>query len=139
MKYEAESGSFNQIVISDAWMEAFSLRNMNFEVVRDTTGQKKIYQVIGRGPCRIFYYWKKRMELDHFHGASNYVFSKPLREMYLFSNEDLLKYKNNRTFYFHFPVSQKEMIKNYLRSKKINVKKTADDEIEALIDYCNGL
>jgi hypothetical protein len=139
MKYEAESGSFNQIIISDAWLEAFSLRDMNFEVLMDTAGQKKIYQVIGRGHYRIFYYWKKKMELDHFHGSSNYIFSKPLREMYLFHNEDLLKYVNNRTFYFLFPDNEKGKIKDYMRSKKINVKKIGDDEIEDLMNYCNKL
>jgi hypothetical protein len=139
MKYEIKTGASRQIIISDAWLESFSLNGMKFEFLETPDGTKKIFQVIGEGPYRILYLRWKKMELARFHGSMNHMFSAPVKEMNLFSYGKIYRYHNNRSFCSLFDPSVRDDIKDYLRELKINVKKADDDSIYGLITFCNSI
>jgi hypothetical protein len=139
LKYTSNLGAVRIIIVSDAWLEAFSFNNINFWIADPGNQQKKIYQVLGKGPYHILYHWKKDLELDNFHGAKNFVFSKPQREMNLLVEDDIFKYWNNKSFYSLFDQGKSDLIKEFLKRQKINVKKADDMSITKLIDFCNSL
>lgn len=138
LKYTTGTGAVRQIIISEAWLNTFSFNGKNFELF-DYGGQNKIFQVIGEGPYRVFYHWKKKLELNHFLGATNRVFTKPRREMILNRDSLILNYTNNRSFYFLFDADKRGEIKDYMRKQKIMVKKADDKSISGLISFCNSL
>lgn len=138
LKYITPTGAALQIIISEAWLESFSLNARNFELIA-TGDQKKIFQVIGGGPYRILYRWKKKLELNHFLGSTNRVFSKPRREMNLDRDSLILNYKNNKSFCSLFEADARSEIRDYLRKQKIRVRKADDKSISGLISFCNSL
>ena len=139
LRYELPSGAVNQIIVSDAWLESFNLNGIAFEILSVRDSLKKIYQVLGNGSYRIYYHWKKDLDLDGFHGSAIFVFSKPDKEMNLNTKSGILKYRNNKSFYSLFEPDKDILVKNYLRSHKLNVKKADDKSMSELISFCNTL
>ena len=139
LRYEQSTTGVNQIISSEAWLESFNINETSFEIFSSQDSAKKIFQVIGRGSYRILYYWKKDLELDGFHGSTTFVFSKPEKEMSLYSKGGILKYRNNKSFYSLFEPDKNLLVKSYLRNHKLNVKKADDKSMSELISYCNNL
>ena len=139
LQYTDAMGGRNQIELSDAWLESFTIKEKDFELIRTPDSLKQIYQVIGTGHYRIFYKWKKDLVMDGFVGATNHTFTKPGREMNLFSDDKLYRFTNNKTFYSLFVSFKKEKIIEYLRNNRINVKKSADSTMNSLVNYINTL
>jgi hypothetical protein len=139
LQYKNKLGAENRIIISDAWLEGFSMKGINFEVMVAQDTLKKIFQVLGAGPDHVFYHWRKDLILDSFHGAKNHIFTKPAKEMYLFTGGSILRYWNNKNFYSLFPPDKKNEVKDYLRKNNVKVKRATDKTITDLMYYCNSL
>ena len=139
LQYETYEGARKQIVLSDAWLEKFSLGNAHFEMLALQDSIRRIYQVIGNGPYRVLYSWRKDLTLDIKYGATNYIFSEPIRKAFLFTGQKSLRYKNNKSFVALFdPVDQVDL-KKHMRRQHINLKKASEREIIELLNYCNTL
>ncbi len=139
VKYQGKSGDIYPIIVSDAWLEAFSFKNLDFKVFSSNDTLKHIYQVLGSGPDYILYFWKKKFKLDNSFGATNHSFSRPVREMNLFIDNRILQYRNNKSFYSNFSPEKQAAIKEYLHKYKIRVKNATDNKMTELISYCNSL
>lgn len=137
-QYQTVAGGISRIIISDAWLESFSLEKAYFEIINTGDSSKKIYQVLGNDSIKVLYHWNKRLELDSRHGATNFVFTKPLRNSYLFHQSKFLKFKNNRQFIRFFRPQYQNEIKKYLRQKKLNLKKISDQQMTELLLFCNS-
>jgi len=138
-QYEPREGGRKQIVLSDAWLDKFNLGNVHFEMLAIEDTIRQIYQVIGIGPYRVLYSWRKDLALDTHLGATNHVFSKPIRTAFLFEGGRLRKFKNNKSFVALFNPTGQTALKKYLRQKHVNLKKASDEVIIQLLNYCNSL
>lgn len=132
------SGADNLIIISDAWLEKFTFREKDFEMISFQDTVKRILQVIGSGPDRIGYIWKKNLEPDSFHGARYYSFSLPKKEMLYLSGDQMLRFRNNRTFYSALDDGKRKVVREYLERHRINVRKAADRTMADVMDFCNS-
>jgi hypothetical protein len=139
LKYKNSLDVPTLIILSDAWLESFSIKGLNFEIISLQDTLKRIYQVLGVGPNRILYYWGKKLKLDSNEGSKNYFFSDAKKEMNVYSENRILRYWNNKTFCSLFMPEKKIALKEYLRKNKINVKKATDRIMTDLILYCNTL
>jgi hypothetical protein len=138
-KYTIESGAVRQIIIPEALLDSFTLEHRRFQILPGIEGNKTIYQVIGEGSFRIFCFWHKRLELNRFHGASNRVFTKPLKEIYLAYNDTLKVFRNNRTFISLFPPEKREQLRKFLRENRIKISKANDESLTKVMQYCNSI
>lgn len=138
MQYQSQNGISRQIVVSDAWLEEFGFDEKYFVANGHPGGM--IFQVIGKMPCRIFYHWTKTLDLSKEYGARNYVFSKPKKEMFLALNDTLLRFSRNRSFISvfrsAFTDAEANIVMNYLKRKRINIKKADDQTMEELLAFC---
>jgi hypothetical protein len=139
LNYENNIGAHNLITLSDAWLENFSFRGFDFELIAFQDSLKKIYQVMGDGQSRILYYWTKDLVLDSFHGAKNHTFSRPKREMNILTGTQIIKYLNNKSFCSAFESGKRTEIKEYLQRNHVKVKKALDPAMTDVINYCNSL
>jgi hypothetical protein len=139
LKYSNRNGGTDLIAVSDAWLEAFSLGKNNFEMIATGDTVKHIYQVMGSGSNRVFYFRRKVMRLESRYMSWNQVFSAPVRNMYVYNGRNLAEYNNNKSFIAIFDKSVQPSVKKYLRQHKIKVKKAADPVITDLINFCNSL
>ena len=112
---------------------------MDFEMISVQDTLKRIFQALGKGTSRILYYWTKDLKLDSFYGAKNHVFSDARREMNILTGSQTMRYWNNRSFYSVFGNKRGLAIKEYMRKRKINVKRAVDQTMTELIYYCNSL
>lgn len=138
MRFTGSSGGVNSIVISDAWLESFDLDGKHFELLNTGDSVRHIYQVIGKPACQILYSWSKEMNLAGNLGATNYVFSDPLRRAFFFDGVNASRYKNNRTFIALFDDRFQAILKKEIKRMKLNVKKATDASMAVLMDFCNS-
>jgi hypothetical protein len=139
LQYFAPNGGVNQIVVSDAWLEAFSLGEADFRVLHSQDSLRRIYQVIGIGPLRIMYYWSKQFALDILVGAVNHRFSLPEKTTFLWMDNEFKEYSGKRSFVSLFEKDKQPELKKFLRRNRISVRKSTDAEILELINFCNTL
>jgi hypothetical protein len=139
LKYNNAVGSESRIELSKAWLEAFEIKQLHFEILNAADTTKRIFQVLGTGPSRIAYFRWKNLLLDTRTSSRNHFFTDPILERYLVFGDKMVKYKNNRTFIAAFGTANQDLIKKYLRKQNINVKKATDLQMTGLINYCNTL
>ncbi len=139
LQYKNNLGATSLIIISDAWLESFNFKGLNFEMISSQDTLERIYQVLGVGPNRILYYWGKKLNLDSFQGSKNHIFSAAMKEMNVYTGNKILRYQNNKIFYSLFDADKRIAIKEYLHKNNINVKKATDQTMTELIFYCNSL
>jgi hypothetical protein len=139
LKCKTNAGFANQIIISDAWLETFTFKGLKFKIISTQDTLKRIYQVLGTGPDYILYYWMKNLKLDSYFGATNHTFSKAIKEKYIFLEGQILKYRNNKSFYSLFAPENRIAVKAFLRKKNIRVSKASDQLMTELINYCNTM
>jgi len=139
LKYKNNIGAANLIILSDAWLEKFSIKGIDFEMIPVQDTLKRAFQVLGSGTSRILYYWRKDLKLDSFYGAKNHIFSDAMKEMDISTDNRIMRYWNNKSFYSVFGVANSLAVKEYLRKRNINVKKANDKVMTELIYYCNSL
>jgi hypothetical protein len=139
LEYKNNLGATSLIVVSDAWLENFSFKGLNFEMITLQDTIKRIFQVLGTGPNKILFSWKKALDLESSYGSKNHAFSKPKKEMNLLTGNKILKYWNNKSFYYLLAPEIKTNVKDYIHRHKIKVKKASDQTMTELIYYCNTL
>jgi hypothetical protein len=138
LQYEVEPGAWNIIEVSKAWLSGFSLGNRNFELL-DLQQAPCFYQVLGEGPVRILYYWRKNLKLEVAIGSSDYIFSPPIRDSYVLINGQLRQYRSKRSLISIFGPDHRQEIKNYLRRNKIKVNKSSDQKMAELINFIGNI
>lgn len=138
LQYADETGALNIIVISNAWLESFSLGNMEFEYLSLKDGPR-YYQVIGNGPVRILYYRRKDLKLDVSYGGSHHTFTPPVKSQYVLIEGRLQPFSNKRSLIAIFDQGLKPQIKNYFHINKIKLKKASDKTMTELINYIGNL
>lgn len=139
LRFKTQAGNEQLMTISNAWLEAFTLDNKQFELLALQDTMRQIYQVIGTGNIRILYSFTKILSLDKSYGATNFNFSKPTRESVLLIGSKPIRYKNNRSFIALFGPVNQPILKKFLRQQKINVKKANDLQMVKLMNFCNTL
>jgi hypothetical protein len=139
LQYQDILGATSLIIISDAWLESFSFRGLNFEIISSQDTLKSIFQVLGSGRYLIFYHWIKELNLESFQGSQNHMFSEAKKEMNVYNGDQILRYRNNKSLYSLFEPDKRTAIKEYIRKNKIHVKKANDLVMTGLINYCNSL
>lgn len=137
LKYINMEGATMILEISKSWLETFRLDRLDFEFIPD--GESRIYQVIKSDSVKILYYWKKDLKLDSFHGNSSFTFSRPIRTCTVMVNGVTGSYRNNREFVKAFPESYRKQLGNYMRMKRINVRKAPDILMKELVQFGNSL
>lgn len=142
LKYKTQLSNVKEIVLLKIWLKFFNLGKKHFEILSFSGSKSRIYQVIGKGHYQIFYTWGKNYDLNNSFGATNYAFSKPIRDAYLREGNKLLHYKNNKSFVALFSPKYKPLINKYLRENGIKLnrlKKSKPQVVLNLINYCNTL
>lgn len=140
LKYLGSGNVSRQIIVSDAWLQAFSYGGLNFELAGP---DRRIFQTLGKKPCRILIHWTKTLDLSREYGARNYVFSKPKKELFLALNDTLLPLSGNKSFISAFRSvagdSSVDQIRSYLKNNRLNIRKSDNNTLEELLAYCAGL
>lgn len=139
LKFVDQFGSEKIIILSDAWLNGFTLDEKKFEFITALGEQKKVFQTIGSENLRVLYFWKKQMKLDGTSGKSFYRFTDPQRECYIQIGEKVYPYKRNRSFASAFGKGKDQVVANHLRKNRIKVSRANDLQMEELVKYCNSI
>jgi len=132
------SGSLNIVEVSKAWLNGFSMGTLNFELLRIESAHR-FYQVLGHGPVRILYYWRKELALQTTIGTSVMSFTPPIRDAYVLIEGKLKPFISNRSLVRLFDPRHKTEIRTYLRKNKIKVKNASDRAMAEMITFIDNL
>ena len=138
LKFADETGAFDIIEISKAWLESFRVGNMDFKYL-SLADVPRFYQVLGNGPVFILYYWQKGLKLDVSYEASNHTFTPPQKTRYVLKDNKLQPFSNKRSLIAVFDPGLKPEIKDYIHRNKIKLNKASDGTMTELINYIGNL
>jgi hypothetical protein len=138
LKYADNHNPFNVIQISKSWLDGFRIGEMNFELV-EVKNQPVIYQVIGEGPVRFLFFWRKSLDLDGAIGSYFYAYSQPVRDSYIQMKGLIVPFNSRNSFLKIFDASKRPEIKAFLRKNKINVRKATDQEMMGLARFIGNM
>ncbi|RLD62099.1 MAG: hypothetical protein DRI95_13470 [Bacteroidetes bacterium] len=137
LKFIKPNGITSIVVIPKASLDIFNIKHNRFEVFKTKNKSEQIYQVIGKDSIQVLYSWKKRLNLDDASGISTFIFSESEKDTYVHINNQIKKYRNNKSFVSLFDSNKQKKIKKYIQEKNINVKKAPDKQMIDLIAICN--
>lgn len=126
------------IRVSKAWLEGFTINSSNFLYISNSNIPEGIYQVFGDRGFKVFYSFKKTLELVNDVSGAHYVFREK-KTMFVMINNTLLPYHNNRSFIKIFEKEKQPLIKKYIKQYHINLGKAPDKVIDDLVNYCNSI
>ena len=138
LKYADETGSLNIIEVSKAWLAGFSLGNMNFELL-STEKNPCFFQVLGDGPLKVLFYWRKNLNLVSAIGSSDYTFTRAARDSFVLANGQFKPFRNKRGLLKLFDHTWRPAIKSYVRKNRVNVKKATDQALTKMINFIGTL
>lgn len=138
MRYSNQLGATEQLVVSDAWLQAFSFGGKKFKYLQMPDSTYQIAQVIGEKPFEILQIWHKNLSLETGLGSSNHNFSKALKKTWLRNNELMQAFQNKRSFIKLFPNDFQSDLKKYMRKHRVSFKKSSDETIEELLHFCTS-
>jgi len=134
MRYLDPTGAAITLEVSKAWLQGFTISNKNFEYLH-VEQKPAIYQVLGKEPLRILYFWRKVLDLETVVGTANYVFKNPIRESFVLVDGKLLTFNSKGSFIRLFGPENKVEIKSYMRKNKIKIRRSSDQAMEEMINY----
>lgn len=137
LKYHNPSRGISLITISDAWLQSFTLGDLNFRIIQTADTTRKIFRVIGSGPMFLLEYRTKNLALDDQPGKRNYRFSALKTEHYLMSENQIKPYTGNRSFLALLPPDKKNLVKDFMHIHRIRLRKAGDKALSELINFCN--
>jgi len=128
-----------QLILPTEFISSFNIEGKQFKTVHLKEMGIAIYQVLGlNDSIQCLYQWsKQRIESDHLGQILLYKFSFEKRRTFLFIDGELHRYIGNRSFLKVFPENNRQQIKKYLKSNKIEVRNSNDNIIETLMEYCS--
>jgi hypothetical protein len=138
LQYASESGAFNIIEISKAWLEKFRIGNMEFRCI-SSDKESSFYQVLGDGPYFIMVFWRKDLKYDANFGAQKFTFTPAVKDLFVLTGDQLRPVSNNRSLISLFNPEHKAAINNYLQLNRIKIKKASDKTMTELINYIGNL
>ena len=139
LQYTSPDGGINRIIVSEAWLENFEVNGSVFEPVDIGNSNIAICKVLKADKISLAYNLRKDLIMDNTIGAVNMQFSKPIRTAYLVSPNKSQRYTNNKSFISFFDDNIQQEIKKYMRKNRINVKKSGDQEMTGLLNFCSTL
>ena len=134
LKYNDGTGIPKILEVSKAWLTTFSLGSRKFEFL-NIENNPRFFQVLGDGPARVLYFWRKTIDLESTVGVVNYYFSHAIREPYVLKDGQLSPFRSKRSFIRIFPPEHKTEIRDYLRKNKVKIRKAGDKAMADLVNY----
>jgi hypothetical protein len=138
LQYVNETGAFNIIEISKAWLDSFRIGIMEFRCL-SPDDKPGFYQVLGDGPYFIMVYWRKDLKLDATFGSQNFTFTAATKNQYVLIGDQLRPIRNNRNLVSLLDPEHKPEINKYLQLNRIKIKKASDKTMTDLINYIGNL
>lgn len=136
LRYKTDLDANEQMIVSDAWLESFTMGSLKFALIPLTDTARRICQVIDTLGYRVAYAWRKDLILDTQYGATNHVFAKPVKESFIRLNGQYIRFRNNKSFVRSFEKSAQQMIKKHMRKSHLNVKRISDQDMLHLLAFC---
>jgi len=129
------------VILPNKFISYFILEGKHFKNISFDGKNAEIYQVIGKNNgIQCLYKWtKNRVESDHLRTTMSYKFTEDKRKKFLLTDGEIIRYYGKRSFLNAFSEKWQQQIKQFIRSNKINLRKSDDDKIKKLLDFCNTI
>lgn len=121
------------------FVSSFTLNKRRFKRYA-FNGNEDFYQVVYEGDLTcLYHYQKKRSESSEGLSHVKLEYHATKRSSYMLIDSSLVKFGSKAGFIGLFPKKYKEQIKAYMKSNRISLKDSGDDEIAALVEFCERI
>ncbi|MHC1702468.1 MAG: hypothetical protein AB9846_01045 [Tenuifilaceae bacterium] len=138
LKHKDYADNINYIELFNSSIDNFKLDNKTFIYTCFLNKPKGFYQLIDNGYLKFIISWRKEKYILYSNKPEE-SFTNPKKEKFLQIDKTTYSLNNNRSFVKLFSQEKRPLIKKYLKSNKINIKKANDFEMKKLLTYCTDL
>jgi hypothetical protein len=138
---KTDSGKIVLINLKENWIDNFILDNHNFVNIsqyQPTLNIKGYYELVFSGKKNLFIKYSNSFINTYTDLTPNGFYSKIKKSLYLSDSTDFILIKNKNHF-LNLYVKNKNEIKKYMRKNKIRFSKASNNQLNKLMQYCDGL
>ena len=138
-EYNSNLIGTQRYVIPDAYLEGFEINGRVFRKIKIGDNRERIYEIISQGNYTILFTHNKNYTVSTIAQSRNYQFSEEILRMYMVTDNELQRFKNNRQFRKLFPEEMQDDVRLILKKKRINIKRSPVILIKKMMDGINQL
>jgi hypothetical protein len=139
VRYENRFGGMRELKMSDAWIDHFTVGDRSFSRYFLPDGKRIYLQIIGPGNLKIGIYWSKELLFNATNINPGFYFSPDKKVVYLIKDNELKRFKSNKSFLKLFTKDKQEKIALYLAKNSIDLRKASEKALLQVINFCNTL
>ena len=134
-----QNGVLQMNLLAPEFVSGFFLKGKQFSKLASNVEAPAFYQLISESGSVSCYYslFKDRREIRDSGNRSIYSFSEQKSRRYLLLDEQLQRYKSNKTFLKLFPDQSRTQIKEYMKENRISVMEADNQLMIRLTEYCD--
>lgn len=125
--------------LTSDFIEEFYFSGMLFRKYQDQATPPAFYHVIYEGKASCLQHWSKNYSLNSAIGQTQFEYTKTAIRSFLYIDGLLIRFNSNKSFVKGFPEEYQSQISKYLKQNRIQVDKSKDFVIVALMKYCNSI
>lgn len=126
------------LILNNEFIQSFTLNGKQF-IKKELPGMEERYlqEIAGDSIYCYYYFYKREEEKSEGPVLVRQIHPTKLSRYLKISNE-YFSFRSRRTFFRIFNKNDKLLIKKYMKSNKINMKSISDEEMRALLSFCEN-
>ena len=139
LKGFADSARFEVIALNNNYVKSFWLKGryfVNIESLLPHSLIKGFYELIYKGSFLFVRWYSKEFVASYSNRYPNGKYSKTKAENFLVRNGEKYRIKKKKDLYKLFP-QQKASVKKFMKDNKIKLKKSSNQKLNNLMQYCD--
>jgi hypothetical protein len=124
-------------IVPNVFLDAFALGNREFQKLKIGDRKERFYEVISKGSYRILLTHEKMYSINRNANSQGFLFSETITKKYLWRDDELIRFKNNRSFRKLFPASIQDDIKTYMKKYRIRIRQADVEGLKRLMNHIN--
>jgi hypothetical protein len=122
------------------FISEFGLNKLVFRKYQFEDSPPQFYQEVYSGQIKCLYAWSKNGEESNHNGRFvAFKFFEAKHKSFLVIENKLCQYRSKASFVKLFQEENKKLIKGYIKEHKVKLTKSSDQEMAALVLYCESI
>lgn len=119
-------------------IQYFYIGDNYFEVLKDSEGEYKFFQVYPFQESKLLIRWIKYMKANSSTVKNSYRFTDMKKQIWILQNGEYLKIDNNKDLIANLPENQHSIVQTWLKENKVKIQKADNSKMQLLITFLNS-
>ncbi|MFA6403197.1 MAG: hypothetical protein WCX31_16475 [Salinivirgaceae bacterium] len=139
LTYKDQIGAESKIIVNHQILDSVIVDNHTFVKSYNKNIDQRFIEILYQGVISGYLGFKKEVKFVSAGIESGYVYSKQKKTNYIVYQNQVFRFKNNRSFLKVTPDVIRLSVNEYLKKNKITIRNASNEDIKMLFEYANKL